>query len=165
MREIDELYADSGEPVKESRSVSRGTALKVGGLGLAGALASFLPGRAAAAVKRKTTVASCNVGYNCDGIITKCGIDECASDGSCHCYTIAYRFWKAGTPPGACGADIYCGDLGYCHYEGDGSCPPNSFCAKNTCCGQPVCVPYCGYACYFFDGPEQAKSGPTLNHK
>ena len=60
MREIDELYADSGEPVKESRGVSRGTALKVGGIGLAGALAAFMPGRAGAAVRRKASNASCS---------------------------------------------------------------------------------------------------------
>ena len=59
MREIDELYADSGEPVKESHGVSRGTALKVGGLGLAGALAAFMPGRAGAAVRKKASNASC----------------------------------------------------------------------------------------------------------
>src|SRR5262249_58146884 len=68
MREIDELYADSGEPVQESHGVSRGTALKVGGLGLAGALAAFMPGRAGAAVRKKASNSSCiGTGFSCIG--------------------------------------------------------------------------------------------------
>ena len=93
MRKIDELYADSGEPVKESHSVSRGTALKVGGLGLAGALAAFMPGRAGAAVRKKASNASCQgIGFVCiGGNKTKaCGYDN-YSLGSCFCGTTTSR--------------------------------------------------------------------------
>ena len=91
MREIDELYADSGEPVKESRGVSRGTALKVGGLGLAAAMAAFMPGRAGAAVRRKASNASCQgTGFECIGSnkAKSCGVDP--QTDVCLCATIFY---------------------------------------------------------------------------
>ena len=67
MRDTDEFLADSGEPIRE-RGISRGTALKVGGLGLAGAFAAFLPGRAGAMVKKQASNASCQgTGFLCYG--------------------------------------------------------------------------------------------------
>jgi hypothetical protein len=165
MREIDELYADSGEPVKESRGVSRGTALKVGGLGLAGALAAFLPGRAGASVRRAASNATCQNGFNCFGPYgpIKCGTDSCSVDGSCYCFSIAYRLHKVGQPNGACGANVFCDTIGTCHYEGD--CPPGSFCSRSTCCIANVCVPYCGFGCDFAPTRSSSKTGKTLIHK
>jgi len=169
MREIDELYADSGEPVKESRGVSRGTALKVGGLGLAGALAAFLPGRAGAAVKRSASNATCSNGFNCSsfGAPIKCGVDinDCSPDDSCYCFTVAYRLHNTNLPSGACGANGFCDEIGTCHYEGD--CPEGSFCSRNTCCGTPVCIPYCGFGSDFCDDlkPKSASTGKTFIHK
>ena len=65
MRENDEFYADSGRPVEDSGGVSRGTALKVGGIGLVGAIAAFLPGRAGAAGRRGAVRAPCTVRSRC----------------------------------------------------------------------------------------------------
>ena len=105
MRENDELYADSGEPVKESHGVSRGTALKVGGLGLAGALAAFMPGRAGAGLRKKASNASCTgTGFVCIlGNYPKfCGYDN-YSLGPCYCGSLYYgKLRPAGAPVGAC---------------------------------------------------------------
>jgi len=142
MREIDELYADSGEPVKESRGVSRGTALKVGGLGLAGALAAFMPGRAGAAVRRKASNASCQgTGFQCIGSnkAKTCGFDQ-VSD--CFCATVFYgKLHPKGAPVGACVESAYCYDLSVCSQQKD--CAPGFVCTSETCCGPPVCSHYC----------------------
>ena len=110
MREIDELYADSGEPVKESRGVSRGTALKVGGLGLAAAMAAFMPGRAGAAVRRKASNASCQgTGFECVGSnkAKACGVDP--ETDVCLCATIFYgKVRPARSPVGACVENASC---------------------------------------------------------
>jgi hypothetical protein len=141
MREIDELYADSGEPVKESHGVSRGTALKVGGLGLAGALAAFMPGRASGAVRRKASNASCTgTGFVCiNGNYPKyCGYDQYTLGGPCFCATIYYgKLRPAGAPVGACIENGFCNQS--CSRQKD--CPPGTVCV-NTCCG-PNCAYYC----------------------
>jgi hypothetical protein len=157
MREIDELYADSGEPVKESRGVSRGTALKVGGLGLAGALAAFMPGRAGAAVRRKASNASCQgTGFQCIGSNkTKvCGFDQASI--FCFCATVFYgKVRPARAPVGACVENAYCYGLSPCF--GPRDCGPGFVCTSDTCCGPPVCSHYC----------QQGSQGqaPALNTK
>jgi len=161
MREIDELYADSGEPVKESRGVSRGTALKVGGLGLAGALAAFMPGRAGAAVRKKASNASCGgTGFSCIGSnkAKACGYDN-YSIGYCFCGTVFYgKLRPAGAPIGACVENSFCpggffvGNGGFCNVQKQ--CGPGYVCISETCCGigvdpntgtkyPGVCIHYC----------------------
>jgi hypothetical protein len=142
MREIDELYADSGEPVKESRGVSRGTALKVGGLGLAGALAAFLPGRAGASVRRQASNASCKgQGFVCAGSnkAKACGFDQITD---CSCLSIYYpKLRPTGAPVGACVENDYCYETVTCASQKD--CAPGFVCVAETCCGPPVCAHYC----------------------
>ena len=161
MREIDELYADSGEPVKESRGVSRGTALKVGGLGLAGALAAFVPGRAGAVVRRKASNSSCQgTGFDCIGSnkAKACGYDD-NSIGTCFCATIFYGKLKhPGSPVGACVENAYCALSASCASQKD--CGAGYVCTTATCCqtifGYPnLCFHYC----------EQGSQGnaPKLN--
>ena len=149
MREIDELHADSGEPVKESHGVSRGTALKVGGLGLAGALAAFMPGRAGAAVRKKASNASCSYsGFVCvPGNYAKlCGYDN-YSLGACFCAEIYYgKVRKAGAPIGACAENAYCYSAEPCTSQKD--CGAGYFCAVAGCCGEfgyapNACLHYC----------------------
>jgi hypothetical protein len=155
MREIDELYADSGEPVKESHGVSRGTALKVGGLGLAGALAAFMPGRAGAAVRKKASNASCaGTGFSCIGSnkAKACGYDN-YSFGYCFCGTIYYgKLRPTGAPVGACVENTFCGSTPTCTTQKD--CGAGYVCISSTCCGPPTCLHYC----------EQGSQGqaPTL---
>ena len=157
MREIDELYADSGEPVKESRGVSRGTALKVGGLGLAGALAAFMPGRAGASVRKKASNASCGgTGFQCIGSnkAKTCGYDPYALYNICYCGTIYYgKLRPKGAPIGACVENAYCGAYGTCTSQKD--CGAGTVCISQTCCGPPICSHYC----------EQGSQGqaPPLN--
>jgi hypothetical protein len=143
MREIDELYADSGEPVKESRGVSRGTALKIGGLGLAGALAAFMPGRAGAAVRRKASNASCQgTGFECLGSnkAKVCGSDQMTG---CFCGTLFYgRIRPARSPVGACIENDYCYQ-GYPTCTQQRDCGAGFVCVSETCCGPPICAHYC----------------------
>jgi hypothetical protein len=150
MREIDELYADSGEPVKESRGVSRGTALKVGGIGLAGALAAFMPGRAGAAVRRKASNASCSgTGFICIGSnqAKLCGYDNGPVDGTCFCGTLYYgKIRPARAPVGACIENDFCISGTPCSRQRD--CPAGTVCTTATCCETfdgygPLCFPYC----------------------
>lgn len=135
MREIDELYADSGEPVKESRGVSRGTALKVGGLGLAGALAAFMPGRAGAVVRKKASNASCaGTGFICIGTNEpkSCGYDN-YSLGACYCGAIYYgKVRPKGAPVGACIENQFCIDIPPCSSNRD--CGPGTVCVTTGCC-------------------------------
>ena len=144
MREIDELYADSGEPVQESRGVSRGTALKVGGLGLAGALAAFMPGRAGAVVRKKANNASCGgQGFVCiPGNYAKfCGYDN-YSIGACYCATIHYgKIRPKGAPIGACVENTYCYVASPCNTNKD--CGAGYVCTDGGCCGQNICQHYC----------------------
>src|SRR5436305_3256069 len=137
MREMDELYADSGEPVKESHGVSRGTALKVGGLGLAGALAAFMPGRAGAAVRKKASNASCSgTGFLCIGSnkAKTCGYDNYAYAGVCFCAAIYYgKIRPAGAPIGACVENAFCNQLQPCNRQRD--CGPGYVGANSGCCG------------------------------
>ena len=140
MREIDELYADSGEPVKESRGVSRGTALKVGGLGLAAALAAFMPGRAGAAVRRKASNASCQgTGFECIGSNKSktCGFDQVTD---CFCGTVFYgRLRPKGAPVGACienglcPEEFFIGPNGFCNSQKQ--CGAGYVCISELCCG------------------------------
>ena len=185
MREIDELYADSGEPVKESRGVSRGTALKVGGLGLAGALAAFMPGRAGAAVRRKASNASCQgTGFECIGSNKSktCGFDQ-VSD--CFCATVYYgKLRPKGAPVGACienGScpdpfpacpfqDIVIGPNGFCNQQKQ--CGPGYVCISETCCTSGVScsgVVYPGVCAHYCQQGSQsglALSKPgTFAHK
>ena len=143
MRERDELYADSGEPVKESHGVSRGTALKVGGLGLAGALAAFMPGRAGAVVRKKASNASCGgFGYGCGGTLKLCGYDNYSLSGVCFCDSIYYgKIRPKGAPIGACVENAYCYLLAPCSSQKD--CGPGYVCAGGACCGGNACLHYC----------------------
>jgi hypothetical protein len=164
MREIDELYADSGEPVKESHGVSRGTALKVGGLGLAGALAAFMPGRAGAAVRKKASNASCQgTGFVCIGSnkAKACGTDN-YSLGNCFCGTVYYgKLHPKGAPVGACVENSFCVTADPCTQQKD--CGAGYVCISSTCCtnfgyAPQLCLHYC----------EQGSQGqaPKLNvHK
>ena len=149
MREIDELYADSGEPVKESRGVSRGTAIKIGGIGLAGALAAFMPGRAGAVVRRKASNASCSgTGFICIGSNQQklCGYDS-GPDGTCFCGELYYgKIRPTRAPVGACVENFFCDSVDSCTRQRD--CPPGTACVTATCCETifgygPVCAPYC----------------------
>lgn len=151
MREMDEVYADSGEPVKESHGVSRGTALKVGGLGLAGALAALMPGRAGAVVRKKASNASCaGTGFLCIGSNQpkSCGYDNYSLFGSpCFCAAIYYgKIRPKGAPVGACVENAYCVDLAPCSSQKD--CGPGYVCAVAGCCGEfgyatNACQHYC----------------------
>jgi hypothetical protein len=148
MRENDELYADSGEPVKESHGVSRGTALKVGGLGLAGALAAFMPGRAGAAVRKQASNASCTgTGFVCIlGNYAKfCGYDN-YSIGPCYCGSLYYgKLRPAGAPVGACVENGYCDALPGCRGPNGQRlpCPAGTVCTDGGCCGAPMCQYFC----------------------
>ena len=141
MRENDEVYADSGAPVEKVGGVSRGTALKVGGLGLAGALAAFLPGRAAASAKR---VAANSI---CQGTASFCLADEqnivkCGF--GCACLKIYYgRAVPLHGPVGACASECFDPDgdtYGYCGTPGQKDCPGK--CYPSLCPG-----PNCPEAC------------------
>ena len=149
MRENDELYADSGEPVKESHGVSRGTALKVGGLGLAGALAAFMPGRAGAAVRKKTSNASCSgTGFTCAGSnkAKACGYDN-YSIGYCFCASVYYgKLRPKGAPVGACVENSYCAFSTPCSTQKD--CGAGYVCVGSGCCSNygyapHMCLHYC----------------------
>src|SRR5437764_6336665 len=145
MRENDEVFADSGKPVTRSGGVTRGTALKVGGLGLAGLAAAFLPGRAGAAVKKRAA-GTCGSTPN-----TVCGQGnvKCDPNSNCACVTRFRKLYKAGSngsttvcAAGGCG-DFYCQGLQFCPQGTE--CPPGTFCAdpKSTGCTRPLCVPVC----------------------
>jgi hypothetical protein len=152
MREIDELYADSGEPVKESRGVSRGTALKVGGIGLAGALAALMPGRAGAGVKKHASNASCaGTGFLCAGSNQPklCGYDN-GVFGDCFCSTLFYgKIRPTRAPVGACIENSFCYAGIPCSGQfGINGCPAGTACITDTCCETifgygPLCLPYC----------------------
>jgi hypothetical protein len=139
MQELDEVYADSGEPV--AGGVSRRTALKVGGLGLAGAVAAFLPGWAAAGVRKQKVFQTCS-GVNstlCQQYPIKCG-----NSNNCTCITV---YGTTGTGPGtSCAAgfagEFNCSSSNSCVHS---KCAKGYFCAapKSTCCSLPVCVPLC----------------------
>jgi len=145
MREHDEVYADTGVPVEKAGGVSRGTALKVGGLGLAGALTAFLPGRARAAVRKYAVTNTCSSVRS-----TTCGQGPVKCDFSeyCSCITVYTKIQKPGGTTTMCAAgfanDFNCN--GQTCLNGTG-CPPGWFCAdpKSTCCSKPVCVPLCSY--------------------
>ena len=164
MREIDELYADSGEP-EEKRGVTRGTALKVGGLGLAGALAAFMPGRARAGVKRHASNSSCQgTGFECIGSnkAKACGYDN-YSLGTCLCGTVFYGKLKPkGAPVGACIENVFCESLtlgDVC--SGPRDCGSGFVCITGGCCTlrhkgityKNFCMHYC----------EQGSQGAKLN--
>ena len=172
MREIDELYADSGEPVKESHGVSRGTALKIGGLGLAGALAAFMPGRAGAAVRRKASNASCaGTGFVCLGSNTAkvCGYDS-GPLAECFCAVIYYgRIRPARAPIGACIENDFCYDGIPCP-GGNKYCPAGTVCVTDTCCQTlfgygPQCFPYCKQGSLGQAKPLNTPKTATSGHK
>ncbi len=172
MREIDELYADSGEPVKESHSVSRGTALKVGGIGLAGALAAFMPGRAGAAVKRHAANSSCaGSGFICLGSNTAkiCGYDS-GPLAECFCATISYgKLRPARAPVGACIENDFC-DAGIPCSGGNKDCPSGTVCTTNSCCETifgygPLCFPYCKQGSQNQAKPLGTPKTATSGHK
>jgi hypothetical protein len=76
--------------------------------------------------------ATCDEPFTCGGPIV-----ECPPVGSgCFCF-------KRTDGTGQCGLDSSCADLQPCP-NGDGDCPPGFFCAIDTCCGEPVCLPECG---------------------
>jgi hypothetical protein len=134
MERQDEHFADSGLPIEEKRFTRR-TALKVGGLSLAGAAVAWaLPGRA------KATDVTCN--YN-----TACaGSTQCNSGGlgfGCRCQKIYYgRLKPANAPNYACTADGFCDDFATCP-GGQRQCPAGTVCVADTCCGFAICQPLC----------------------
>lgn len=163
MREIDELYADSGEPVQQPHGVSRGTALKVGGFGLVGALAAFLPGRASAHAKKAAANSICQGTAsfcleNCDGTVCDGGTAIKCGTNDCYCLRIYYGKLVAGHGTvGAC-ANIdfdWDGDeFGFCGTPGQRDCPGN--CRPSLCPG-PNCPPACNdNPCW---GPRGCPSG------
>jgi hypothetical protein len=142
MQELDEGYADSGEPVVGG--VSRRTALKVGGLGLAGAVAAFLPGWAAAGVRKQKVFRTC-AGVKstlCQQFPVKCG-----NDTNCTCISVYSHTTGTGGPGTFCAAgfagEFNCSNTNSCAHS---TCPQGYICAepKSTCCSLPVCVPLCG---------------------
>ena len=155
----------------------RGTALKVGGLGLAGALAAFMPGRAGATVRRKANNASCTgQGFVCiSGNYPKyCGYDN-YSLGACGCFTIFYgKLRPAGAPVGACGensscpdpADFFVGPGGFCNGQKD--CGAGYFCAGSTCCPtgvSPGGVVYKGVCAHFCEQGSIGQAPSMKTHK
>ena len=173
MREIDELYADSGEPVKESHGVSRGTALKIGGIGLAGALAAFMPGRVGAAVKRHSSNASCaGSGFMCYGYNQAkiCGYDSGPLGGVCFCAVISYgKLRPARAPVGACVENDFCSDGIPCS-GGNKDCPSGTVCTTATCCETlggygPLCFPYCKQGSIGQAKPIGTAKTATAGHK
>jgi hypothetical protein len=142
MREIEELFADSGEPVR----ITRGTALKVGGLGLAGAVAALLPGRASSAVRKQSVVNTCSSIPS-----TTCGQGPvtCNSNPACSCLTVFHKLQKVGATTTQCAqghaGSFACGSLTPCPQGTE--CGAGFFCAtpQSTCCSRAVCVPACGY--------------------
>jgi hypothetical protein len=170
MREIDELYADSGEPVKQSGGVSRGTALKVGGFGLVGALAAFLPGRASAHAKKVAANSICQGTAsfcldNCTGTVCGGGTAVKCGTNDCYCLRIYYgRLLGIHAPVGACaqsgtggtGTDFdWDGDnFGFCGTPGQKDCPGN---CKPSLCPGPNCPSACNdNPCW---GPKGCPSG------
>jgi hypothetical protein len=164
MREIDEVYADSGEPVTEHRGVTRRKALTVGGIGLAGALAAMLPGRAGAVIRRKAQGGACagQALSQCGPrILVKCQNPSIPVDTSpCYCATIYYGKTRPATAPlGACAdRDWYCPSGRSIEFESCVSCdygqktclstnglltqcPPGHFCGIHV-------KDYCGRCCY-----------------
>jgi hypothetical protein len=143
MREIDELYADNGEPVKPWRGVSRGTALRVGGLGLVGALAAFLPGRAGASAKKVAANSICqgtaSFCLESESFPVKCGTNDC------FCLKVYYgRVIPFRSPVGACANTDFDWDgdeYGICGTPGQKDCPGN--CSPRLCPG-PRCPEACG---------------------
>ena len=172
MREIDELYADSGEPVKESHGVSRGTALKVGGIGLVGALAAFMPGRVGAAVKRHTSNASCaGTGFICLGgnEVKICGYDS-GPLSECFCGTLYYgKIRPARAPVGACVENSFCDAMAPCP-GGNHDCGPGTVCTTASCCETlagygPLCAPYCKQGSFGQAPPIGTAKTATAKHK
>ena len=166
MREVDEFYTDS-EPGKESAGISRGTALKVGGLGLAGALAAFLPGRAGAAVSRHTSNASCaGTGFLCLGqnVAKACGYSPSTS-GFCYCGELYYgKIRPKGSPVGACVENFFCQGLTIADAcNGQRDCAAGYACISDSCCTlrfkgttyRNFCFHYCE------QGPQPTPPGLT----
>jgi hypothetical protein len=119
--------------------------LKVGGLGLAGALTAFLPGRAQAAVRKYAVSNSCSSVRS-----TTCGQFPVKCDGNeyCSCYTVYTRVAKVGATQTMCGYNDWdCEELEFCGGSQGTSCPAGYFCGapSSTCCSRPVCVPLCNY--------------------
>lgn len=155
MRDTDEIDADSGEPAGESPRLTRRTALKVGGIGLAGALAAWMPGRAGATVRRQSSNASCaGTGFLCLGSnqAKVCGYDT-GPLASCFCGSLYYgRIRPRHAPVGACVENGFCQSFALaqtCSRQRD--CPAGTACITGTCCdiivkGQTFtnfCLPYC----------------------
>ena len=160
MRETDELNQQF-ETEEKSQGISRGTALKIGGIGLVGALAGLATGRrAGAAVKRKSSNASCaGSGFFCAGSNTPklCGYDT-GPTGTCFCGLLYYgKVRPAGAPIGACIENQFCNGgqpnalsvADACSRQRD--CPPGTACITGTCCTisfkgvtyKNFCLPYC----------------------
>lgn len=144
MREMEELFADSGE----SARVSRGTALKVGGLGLAGAIVGLMPGRAGSAVRRRFAVQSCSSYAS-----TTCGQGPvtCNFNNNCSCITVFTKLHKAGGTTTAC-AQGFAGSI---------------TCATTPCsgktCGSFVAGCNGNGSCYCYQSPGASGGcGPSI---
>ena len=151
---------DSGLPV---RGFSRRQALKLGALGAAGAaLATVLPGRAGAAGAKKGTVNICQTAPPtascCSGTWTWCR-------DSCICATIYYGKTVHAIPIQTTCVYPYefCEDLHKC-YNGMRDCRGvfvngySTVCIQDSCCGVPVCLPYCAQGANFTK-PTKPKNG------
>ena len=160
MNDHEEVFEDS---VLSVRNISRRQALKMGALGAAGAaLAAVLPGRAGAAGAKKGTVNMCQTApptAHCSwGTKTWCRDD-------CFCATIYYA---NKTPAIAIQTTcVYpyecCEDLHKC-YNGMRDCRGvfvenySTVCIQDSCCGVPVCLPYCAQGRHFTK-PTKSKNG------
>jgi len=139
MNEVEELPG-AGDQVR----ISRGTALKIGGLGLATAIAGFLPGRASSSVRRRSVTNTCSSVSS-----TTCGQGPvtCNFNSGCSCITVFHKVQKVGAFTTACAQGVAgsfaCNNLVACPQGTE--CGPASFCARSqsTCCSKPVCVPEC----------------------
>jgi hypothetical protein len=112
MRDDPELFAGSEEQFR----VTRRTALKVGGVGIAGAIVGFMPGRAAAAIRQKYALNTCASVSS-----TTCGHGPtfCNGDPSCTCLTVYHKIQKIGATQTMCAQGT-----------------PGSVCMGTTCTGR-----------------------------
>jgi hypothetical protein len=141
MRDDPELFADSDEQFR----ITRRTALKVGGVGIAGAIVGFMPGRAAAAIRQKYALNTCASVSS-----TTCGQGPtfCNGDTSCTCITVYHKMQKVGATQTMC-AQGSPGDI----------C--NGSCTGQTC-GSYVAGCNGNAGCLCWQTPEGSGCGPDF---
>jgi hypothetical protein len=169
MRENGELDAGTGESVKASPGISRGAALKAGGLGLVGAFAAFMPGRAGAGVRKKASNASCaGTGFLCIGSnkAKACGYDN-YSYGTCYCGSVYYgKIRPRGAPVGACVENFSCENLTIgdaCN--GPRDCGAGYVCITGSCCTlRTKSVLYKNFCYHYCEQGSQGQAPPLNKH-